>query len=96
MFDAMAAALDREGPIPLGRQLYEAMRAAVLEGRLTPGMRLPASRDLASILGLGRNTVVGVFERLAADGFVEARGAAGTIVARLDPALLRRPAPEPA
>ncbi|MCW0183460.1 MAG: PLP-dependent aminotransferase family protein [Zavarzinia sp.] len=96
MFDAMATALDREGPIPLGRQLYEVMRAAVLEGRLTPGMRLPASRDLAGILGLGRNTVVGVFERLAADGFVEARGAAGTIVARLDPALLRRPAPEPA
>lgn len=96
MFDAMAASLDREGPLPLGRQLYEMLRAAVLEGRLAPGTRLPASRELAQALGLGRNTVVGVFERLAADGFVEARGAAGTIVARLDPALLRRPAPEPA
>ena len=88
MYDALAAALDRgQG---LTRQLYEALRTAILSGRLGPGERLPASRDLARRLDVGRNTVLAVFERLAAEGFIEARGAAGTRVARLDPALLQR------
>lgn len=96
MIDDLGLTLDRSGAVPLGRQLYEAIRAAILDGRLGSGQRLPASRALADGLGLGRNTVVGVFERLADEGFVEARGAAGTAVARLDPALLRRPALAPA
>ncbi|PWR23425.1 PLP-dependent aminotransferase family protein [Zavarzinia compransoris] len=93
MYDDMAAALDRgQG---LTRQLYEAFRRAILTGRLGPGERLPASRDLAGRLAVGRNTVTAVFERLAAEGFIEARGAAGTRVARLDPALLQRVQPVP-
>jgi GntR family transcriptional regulator/MocR family aminotransferase len=90
LIDAIAGPLDREGPVSLTRQLYEALRAAILEGRLAPGARLPASRILAGQLDLGRNTVIAVFERLAADGFIEAHGAAGTVVARIDPALLLR------
>ncbi|MCF4166635.1 PLP-dependent aminotransferase family protein [Zavarzinia compransoris] len=92
MLDAIARGLDRDGGRPLAAQLYEGLRAAILEGRLRPGQRLPASRALAADLGLGRNTVTAALERLAADGFVVARGAAGTRVAALDAALLR-PAP---
>jgi GntR family transcriptional regulator/MocR family aminotransferase len=33
---------------PLYRQLYDAVRRAVLEGRLPPGTRLPPSRTLAA------------------------------------------------
>ena len=42
----------------LSRQLYHALRARVLDGRLSGGARLPASRDLAAALGISRNSVV--------------------------------------
>jgi DNA-binding transcriptional MocR family regulator len=35
----------------LSRQLYHALRQRVLDGRLSGGARLPASRDLAAALG---------------------------------------------
>jgi GntR family transcriptional regulator / MocR family aminotransferase len=44
--------------------LYSELRLAILEGRLGPGTRLPASRDFASQYGLSRGTVVTVLERL--------------------------------
>ncbi|MFA5123539.1 PLP-dependent aminotransferase family protein [Zavarzinia sp.] len=90
MFADLGRGLDRSGAAPLAQQVYEAIRAAVLSGRLAPGDRLPASRAAADLLAVGRNTVTAAYERLAADGFVEAKGAAGTAVARIDPALLRR------
>jgi len=45
----------------------------VLDGRLAPGMRLPASRELADMLAISRNTVVLVYEKLAEDGYLENR-----------------------
>jgi GntR family transcriptional regulator / MocR family aminotransferase len=43
-----------------GRSLEGALRAAVRDGRLAPGTRLPASRTLAADLGIARNTVADV------------------------------------
>ena len=60
--------------------LYRALREAVREGRLVPGDRLPASRALAGDLGISRTTVSTVYERLAAEGFLDARVGAGTFV----------------
>ena len=54
--------LDRAASLPLQRQLYGELRAAILDGRLTPGARLPASRALAQELGVSRNTVFGAFD----------------------------------
>ena len=64
-----------------GRSLEEALRAAVVEGRLAPGTRLPATRSLASDLGLSRTTVAAVFAQLTAEGWLTARVGAGTWVA---------------
>jgi GntR family transcriptional regulator / MocR family aminotransferase len=63
--------------------LYVELRAAILEGRLGPGARLPASRDFASQYGLSRGTVVSVFERLQAEGYLSCRVGVGTSVNRV-------------
>jgi len=60
--------------------LYRALRDAVRQGRLSPGDRLPANRVLAADLGISRTTVATVYERLAAEGFLEARVGSGTFV----------------
>ncbi|MDG4719968.1 MULTISPECIES: PLP-dependent aminotransferase family protein [Thalassospira] len=64
------------------RRLYHGIRAAILDGRLHPGERLPASRDLATSLGVSRNTVVASFDLLTSEGYLETRIGAGSFVAR--------------
>jgi GntR family transcriptional regulator/MocR family aminotransferase len=66
----------------LVQQLYEQLRERVLDGRLATGTRLPASRSLAQALGVSRNTVIGAYEQLLVEGFVEAKAGAGTYVCR--------------
>ncbi len=60
--------------------LYAELRSAILEGRLRPGTRLPASRDFARQYCLSRGTVVGVFERLQGEGYLCCRVGSGTWV----------------
>jgi GntR family transcriptional regulator/MocR family aminotransferase len=67
----------------LSRQLYQALRARVLDGRLASGTRLPASRDLAAALSISRNSVVRAYDQLYAEGFIEGRVGDGTYVAKL-------------
>lgn len=80
-FDPSGIALDRRQG--LSRQLYQALRARVLDGRLGSGTRLPASRDMAAILGLSRNSVVRAYDQLYAEGFIESRVGDGTYVSQL-------------
>lgn len=70
---------------PLYRWLYEEMRAAILQGQLKPGTRLPATRDLAREYRLSRATIVSAFEQLKAEGYVEGRTGSGTYVSRVLP-----------
>jgi GntR family transcriptional regulator/MocR family aminotransferase len=77
----LATALDARRPLPLARQLYDELRAAVRDGRVAAGARLPSTRDLAAALGLSRNTVLAAYEQLAAEGYVVGRVGAGTHVA---------------
>ena len=72
--------IDRASPVPLLRQLYLALRRAILTGVLPSGAQLPPSRTLAAGLGLARNTVIAAYEQLLAEGFVEGRVGAGTYV----------------
>ena len=60
--------------------LYAELRGSILEGRLRPGIRLPASRDFARQHSLSRGTVVVVFERLLAEGYLSSRVGSGTWV----------------
>ena len=78
-------ALDHDAGQPLNRQLYFAIRAAILDGRLKPGTRLPSSRALAADQGVSRNTVMAAFEQLLAEGYLEGRVGAGSFVSRVLP-----------
>src|SRR5262245_65683154 len=65
---------------PAARWLYESLRAAILEGRLGLGSRLPTTRELSKQYGLARGTVVTAFENLKAEGYVNATVGSGTYV----------------
>jgi GntR family transcriptional regulator/MocR family aminotransferase len=75
----------REPGAPAVRWLYGALRAEILDGRLRPGARLPATRDLATQYGLARGTILEAFEQLKSEGYVEASVGSGTYVARVLP-----------
>ena len=79
-----------------------AVRAAVLDGRLPTGSRVPSSRTLAAQLGLARGTVATAYAQLVAEGWLEARHGSGTRVAArpyaaevADPPRPTAAAPEP-
>lgn len=67
--------------VPLHRALYDALRKAILEGRLEAGARLPSSRELAHQLSVARGTVVAVFEQCIGEGYLATRAGSGTFVA---------------
>ncbi|MEZ0092978.1 PLP-dependent aminotransferase family protein [Streptacidiphilus sp. EB129] len=64
-----------------GRGLATALRAAVREGRLAAGTRLPSSRDLARDLRVSRGLVTELYARLTAEGYLSSRRGSGTWVA---------------
>lgn len=72
--------LQSQGQLPLHRQLYEALRLAMLQGHLSAGERLPSSRDLAQDLCLSRNTVVAAVNQLSIEGYLVGRIGSGTYV----------------
>jgi GntR family transcriptional regulator/MocR family aminotransferase len=89
-------AVDRRARRPLHAQLYEGYRAAILEGRLRAGQRLPSTRSLARDLEVSRIPVVSAFEQLVAEGFVESKVGAGSFVSRaLAPGGETAPKPRP-
>jgi 2-aminoadipate transaminase len=75
-----AIELDRTSDLPLYQQLEEHIVAAIDDGNLPPGTKLPASRDLASKLGINRNTVTSAYEALANKDFVRSHVGQGTFV----------------
>ena len=62
------------------RQLYDALRGAILSGELRPGGRLPATRTLAAELGVSRTTVVTAYQQLLAEGYLLGQVGSGTYV----------------
>lgn len=82
VLDLLAAAFaEAPADLPRYRRLYATLRNAILDHRLTPGTRLPSTRDLARELRVSRNTVLATFEDLLAEGYVHARTGSGTYVA---------------
>ena len=67
------------------RQLYDKLRRAILDGRLRAGAKLPSTRGLAQELAIARNTVMGAYEQLLAEGYLEGKTGSGTYVARTLP-----------
>ena len=70
----------RHARTPIYLQLYLRFRDAIAAGRLSPGDRVPAVRSLASELSLARGTVESAYQILISEGYLVARGPAGTVV----------------
>jgi GntR family transcriptional regulator/MocR family aminotransferase len=75
----------RQPGAPAHRWLCAALRAEILEGRLRPGARLPATRDLAGQYALSRGTIVSAFEQLKSEGYLEGSVGSGTYVNKVLP-----------
>lgn len=73
--------VDRNSSVPLHRQLENAIRDAILSGRLEPGERILSSRELRSHLGLSRNTIVTALGQLHAEGYLTFIRGVGAFVA---------------
>lgn len=90
---------DRAQAAPVYLQLYRRYRDAIAAGKLQPGDRVPSVRSLASELNLARGTVEMAYQMLTSEGYLLARGAAGTVVsprlAHLPEAHGARPATQP-
>ena len=88
--------LPEKGSRDVLRSLHRQLRAAIADGRLQAGLRLPPTRALAKTLGISRNTAIAAYDMLLSEGYVEGRKGAGTFVADVRPRLRRPRAPTPA
>ncbi len=85
--------LDRTARISLAEQIRRGVTAAIEDGVLEPGARLPSWQDLAAQLGVARGTVRTAYEKLAAAQLIEASRATGTRVARRPRAIVKAERP---
>lgn len=74
--------LDADTGLPLQARLRLKVVQVILDGRLAPGAALPSSRDLATTLGLSRNTVTAVYQQLVDEAYLEARPRSGVFVSK--------------
>ena len=82
---------DPQSPLPVYRQLGRYIERLIAVGRLEPGEKLPASRELSESLGVSRNTVNSAYRALAGEGLLAAGVGRGTFVSARAP---RGEAPE--
>ena len=68
-----------ESAEPAYRQLAQALRMLVLDGRVGLNVRLPGERELAAALGLSRTTIAAAFDRLRDEGYLESRQGSGSV-----------------
>jgi DNA-binding FadR family transcriptional regulator len=77
---------DRAQPVRAFEDVVRQIRAAIVEGRLVAGDRLPSQRELQVRFAVGRNAILEAIRILEKSGLVEVRRGAhgGAIVRRLD------------
>lgn len=77
--------IDSRKKRPIYGQLYDWFRAAITEGRMRPGQRLPSTRSMAAELQISRISVFNAYEQLQSEGYLETFAGSGTCVARAIP-----------
>lgn len=75
----------RPETMPSFHWLRNALRAEILNGRIVPGSKLPASREFARQYQLSRGTILAALDELQAEGYVEGRRGSGTYVSQILP-----------
>ncbi|MBI4850743.1 MAG: PLP-dependent aminotransferase family protein [Acidobacteria bacterium] len=76
----MEIKVDTKSPVPLYLQIKNGIAEQILVGKLQPGDRLPATRELARRLGVNRSTVTNAYDELLADGLLSSHVGQGTFV----------------
>jgi 2-aminoadipate transaminase len=72
--------LNPDSEVPLYRQLYDEIGREIRSGRMASGERLPATRELAGLLGLNRTTVSAAYELLETEGLIRGQVGRGSFV----------------
>ncbi|MGK2937115.1 MAG: GntR family transcriptional regulator, partial [Solirubrobacteraceae bacterium] len=85
--------IQRGGERSVTQQIIDVITAAIASGELKPGDRLPATREVAEIVGVNHLTAVRAYRRMREQGQVTARVGAGTFVR--DPRAVNAGADEP-
>lgn len=78
----MTLRMDPSSPVPAYEQLRAQLVRLIMSRVLEPGTRLTTVRQLASELGLAKDTVARTYRMLEESGVLETRGRNGTFVAR--------------
>jgi GntR family transcriptional regulator len=73
--------IDTLSSVPIYGQIAASVRRAIAGGALTPGSKLPPSRDLARALDVNMHTVQRAYSQLRDEGLLELRQGRGAIVA---------------
>ncbi|ADQ15216.1 GntR family transcriptional regulator [Halanaerobium hydrogeniformans] len=73
--------LDREGEENLYKQIYQQIKAEILEDRYTPDSKMPSIRKLAARLGVNNETVVKAYDLLAEEFLIYKKEGSGSYIA---------------
>ena len=72
--------LERQSKTPLYQQVQDYLREHILNGQLSPGTRLPATRKLATDLSISRITIQNAYANLESEGLIANREGSGAYV----------------
>ncbi len=80
MYKFSAGSIERGNGIPLYRQVYEILRARIVDGSLATGAQLPTEQSLAADLKVSTITCRRAMQELAAAGYIQRTPRRGSIV----------------
>lgn len=72
-------------PKSVYNRVVDEIKKSIFEGKMSPGDRLPAERELAEMLGVSRTSVREALKMLAAEGLVSIRHGQGAFISEQDP-----------
>jgi GntR family transcriptional regulator len=81
----MLIRIDPGDPRPLYEQIELQVRAAIGDGLLVPGEKLPPARELAEDIGVNVHTVLRAYGSLRDAGLIELRPRRGAVVSAMSP-----------
>jgi GntR family transcriptional regulator / MocR family aminotransferase len=77
---SLVISLPQESTAPVYKQVSDALREAILSGRLKPGDKLPSTRELSDFLRISRFTVMRSYEELVSQGYILSNSGSGSFV----------------